>query len=239
MPGANPLSSYPAGTGLASPYQLALLAKQAGFPAAQIPTAVAVAMAESSGQINSTNHNTNGTTDHGLWQINDVNLGAGGVANAYAGSISDPLANAKAAYAVWRSQGWTGWSTYNNDSYHKFFTEAVSARNAATASTADQIAGALLPLVGLGAAAALPAEAATDAGAAEAGAAGAATGAAASTAGYATKGLSDLANLAKAGGIAALLVDPHFLLRMLELVGGVLLLYFGLRQLGNVAGATV
>lgn len=63
-------------------------------------------------------------------------------------------------------------------------------------------------------------------------AASAAGGGAAAT--YGAKSLSDLATLAKTGGIAALLIDPHFLLRAVEIVGGLALAYFGLKQLAVV-----
>ena len=56
-------------------------------------------------------------------------------------------------------------------------------------------------------------------------------------AGYASKALSNLASLAKAGGIAALLVDPSFLWRMIKIVGGLALAYIGVKQLANVGGA--
>jgi hypothetical protein len=74
--------------------------------------------------------------------------------------------------------------------------------------------------------------------AAEAGAAGAAGGGAAATAAkYVSGALSNLGSLAAAGGIAALLVDPHFLFRMLKIVGGLALAYIGVKQLAAVGGS--
>jgi hypothetical protein len=93
---------------------------------------------------------------------------------------------------------------------------------------------------GAGAAGAGAAGAAEGAGvtAAEAGAAGAGAGATASTAiNYASKALSTLSGLVKVGGIAALLVDPHFLFRIVKIVGGLLLGYLAVRQLAAVGGS--
>jgi hypothetical protein len=105
MPGApNPATAGQNVPGQASPLQIAALWLKAGGPASQLPTAVSVALAESSGKIAAVNHNTNGTYDHGLWQVNDVNIGPGGVAEPYASNISNPLANAQAAVAVYKSQ---------------------------------------------------------------------------------------------------------------------------------------
>lgn len=59
-------------------------------------------------------------------------------------------------------------------------------------------------------------------------------GLAGGAASYALKGLSSLSSLAKAGGIAALLVDPSFLWRMVKIVGGLGLVYLGVKQLATV-----
>lgn len=74
--------------------------------------AAAIAMAESGGKSNAVNHNTNGSTDRGLWQINSVHGSQ---------STFDPLANAKAAVAI-SSNGtnWRPWVTYNNGAYKQF-----------------------------------------------------------------------------------------------------------------------
>lgn len=76
-------------------------------------------------------------------------------------------------------------------------------------------------------------------GSAEADTSAAEAAAAGGAGGYATKGLSDLASLAKAGGLAALLVDPHFLVRAAKIIGGFLLILLGLRELANAAGANI
>lgn len=228
MPGApNPATAQ--APGYASPLQIAAAWLEAGGPPSQTATAVAVALAESSGQLHATNTNSNGSVDHGLWQINTVNLGPGGVAAPYAANIFDPLANARAAVAVYKSQGWGAWSTYGGMRYKSFAFQAANAAQVATASTFDQLAGALIPLIGVGAAALLPADAAA-AGAADSAAAGGASGAgsgALTAAKLATSGDS----LLGIGSIAALLTSGSFWLRVLEVIGGVVLVAMGLRSL--------
>ena len=80
--------------------EVAALADDASFPRGELHTAVAVAYAESDGDPRAVNRNRNGSRDSGLWQINSVH----GFSN-----LKDPEANARAAYEVWRAQGWTAW----------------------------------------------------------------------------------------------------------------------------------
>lgn len=69
--------------------------------------AAAVAQAESSGNTTAVNHDANGTTDTGLWQINSVH----GLSN-----LTNPLANASAAVKI-SSDGknWSPWCTAWSD----------------------------------------------------------------------------------------------------------------------------
>lgn len=82
--------------------QLAQLWVQAGGAASLANQMASVAMAESSGNPNASNSNTNGTIDRGLWQINSI-WGSG--------STFDPLANAQAAVKVYGEQGLGAWSS--------------------------------------------------------------------------------------------------------------------------------
>ena len=82
-------------------------------------------MAESGGDADATNNNSNGTTDRGLWQINSIHGSQ---------STTDPVANARAAVSIsdngtnWRPwcTAWTGpcSGTYQGDSapYKKFLS---------------------------------------------------------------------------------------------------------------------
>lgn len=98
-----------------SPNQLASLAYQAGFRGSALTTAVAVAMAESSGNPGAYNPEKQAGTkagggSYGLWQIYLTAHPEFRGVNLY-----DPLVNAKAAYSVYRAAGnkFTPWSTYN------------------------------------------------------------------------------------------------------------------------------
>lgn len=78
--------------------QLQDLWKSVGGSAVAAPFAAAVALAESGGNSGSINHNSNGTVDRGLWQINSIHGGL---------STVDPKANARAAVQI--SNNGTNW----------------------------------------------------------------------------------------------------------------------------------
>ena len=102
-------------------------ARAAGFPDSQVAVAVAVALAESAGYPTATNHNTNGSIDFGLWQINTVHG-----ALLTTGAWCVPADNAAMAHTVWTRAGgsWTPWATYNSGSY---LTHLAAANRAAQA----------------------------------------------------------------------------------------------------------
>lgn len=95
-------------------FQIAGYALAAGFPPNEIATATAVALAESGGDTGATNHNTNGSYDYGLWQINTVH---GALLNQ--GDKFNPLDNARMALTVFNGAGgkWTPWSVYKSGVY--------------------------------------------------------------------------------------------------------------------------
>lgn len=83
--------------------QLEDLWKQAGGNPVYAAMAAAIAMAESGGNSDSKNGNSNGTTDRGLWQINSIHGGL---------STFDPNANAKAAVSISKNgTTWRPWCT--------------------------------------------------------------------------------------------------------------------------------
>lgn len=99
--------------------QIAGLAQGAGFPPSVIPTMVAIALAESSGNPDATHTNSNGSIDYGLWQINSVhNIG---------GNLLDPATNAQAAKTVYDQQGLKAWSTYNSGAYTRYLGRGQTA----------------------------------------------------------------------------------------------------------------
>jgi hypothetical protein len=83
--------------------QLKELWVNAGGPSDKSAMAAAVAMAESGGRSDAVGHNTNGTIDNGLWQINSIHGSQ---------STLDPLANARAAVSISQNGStWRPWCT--------------------------------------------------------------------------------------------------------------------------------
>ena len=101
--------------------QLEALWEEAGGPGAVAPIMAAIALAESGGNPFSvvsdpTAHDPSATAN-GLWQIN-----TGSDANPQFRSwqLTDPMQNAMAAVAVWKSQGFGAWTTYTSGAYTAF-----------------------------------------------------------------------------------------------------------------------
>lgn len=107
---------------------IAYFAKMAGFLGQDLSTAIAIALAESSGNPVAYNPETaaktpDGMGSYGLWQIykkahpeyNNVDL-------------FDPQLNANAAYAIYLAKGgFSPWSTYKNNAYQAHLDVANSA----------------------------------------------------------------------------------------------------------------
>jgi hypothetical protein len=110
------------------PYSIAQLyaaAVAAGFKGQNAVTATAISLAENSGRNPSAvNHNSNGTTDHGAWQINSVHLTPAFVSTY--GNVNDLQDKARRAYAVYKSQGFGAWTTYNSGAYRAHLGEATA-----------------------------------------------------------------------------------------------------------------
>lgn len=86
--------------------QMAQYLANAGFPSDQLATGAAIGMAESGGQTEATNHNTNGTTDYGFMQINSGNDAPGTTGST---ASFDPATCAQQAYALYKLRGWQPW----------------------------------------------------------------------------------------------------------------------------------
>lgn len=109
--------------------ELERLWDQAGGNPAKAAEAAAIALAESSGRVNATDYNTNGTVDRGLWQINSIH----GAQSTY-----NPLANAKAAVAISNNgTNFTPWVTYNSGAFRQY----LGAPGSAGSSTAEGVTG--------------------------------------------------------------------------------------------------
>jgi hypothetical protein len=95
----------------------------AGGAPAEAPTAAAVALAESAGNPQAMNKNTNGSMDVGLWQINFIHKGAFGLpatVEAFVVALKDPATNARAAVRIKAAQGWNAWVAYKNGKHKPF-----------------------------------------------------------------------------------------------------------------------
>lgn len=88
------------------------------------PIFVAIALAESGGDTGATHKNSNGTTDYGLWQINSVHASL-----LSGGDWKNATANFQMANSLYNGRGgkFTDWSTYKNQAYAAFMTQATAA----------------------------------------------------------------------------------------------------------------
>lgn len=112
---------------MASYAQLKALWINNGGNPAVADVAAAIAMAESGGDPNATNVNTNGSTDRGYWQINSVHGSQ---------STFDPIANVKAAINISNNgANWSPWTTYTSGAYKKFLSPTTAADSSGTPTT--------------------------------------------------------------------------------------------------------
>lgn len=128
--------------GTLSRTEIASLASGAGWVGNDVNIAVAVALAESSG--NPHDHNSKPPDDsYGLWQINM--LGSMGPArrkqfNLKSNSdLFDPATNARVAHGIWAEHGWQPWTTYTHGIYKQFMngSDASTASDTVTATPPD------------------------------------------------------------------------------------------------------
>lgn len=76
----------------------------------------AICTAESHGNVLAIDHNTNGSTDYGLLQINSVH-------SDMVSELSDlytPQVNIAVAHKLWLAHGYEPWSSYNSGYYLNF-----------------------------------------------------------------------------------------------------------------------
>jgi Lysozyme like domain/Ricin-type beta-trefoil lectin domain len=107
-------------------------------PEPRIAVAVSIAMAESSCALNATNHDSNGSQDRGLWQIN--NAAWPGISNSCAFQMQ---CNANAAFTIsGGGSNWNPWATYGNGAWQRYISSAISAIGSGFVfQLADQAAG--------------------------------------------------------------------------------------------------
>jgi hypothetical protein len=105
---------------------IATYAQNAGFAGNDLPVAIAIALAESSGNPFAIGDLQLGVSV-GLWQINlKAHPEYSGV------NLMDPQTNANAAYAIYRAAGMTfsPWSTFKSGAYQANLQTATNAVNA-------------------------------------------------------------------------------------------------------------
>lgn len=101
-----------------TPGQIAQVAREGGFPESAIPMAVAIALAESSGNTNAHNPNRlTGDNSYGLWQINMLDRMGPERRKQYGLSSNEelfnPVTNARVAARMSNGgKNWGPWSTY-------------------------------------------------------------------------------------------------------------------------------
>ncbi len=103
--------------------RVAAYTHNAGFANNDLVIALAVAKAESGWSFTVRGGpNSNGTYDYGLFQINDVHKPSAEVK-------TNPLANAKEAYRIYKDAGrkFTPWAAYNSGSYRQHMNAAAIA----------------------------------------------------------------------------------------------------------------
>lgn len=102
------------------------VATNAGFTGQDLTTAVAVALAESSGNPNALGDVGIGQGSFGLWQINSYWHPEYGPDFT---TLYDPQTNANAAYQIYVKAGnsFSPWSTFKNGSYSQFVSSVTAA----------------------------------------------------------------------------------------------------------------
>lgn len=98
--------------------RLSKLIADAGFTGSDAIIMRAIVLSESNGNKNAVGHNTNGTIDVGLAQMNSVHKPAGETLAAWTARMKDPVQNLKEAKGLHDSRGGFGdWVTYNTGRY--------------------------------------------------------------------------------------------------------------------------
>lgn len=123
--------------------QILPLAAAAGFTGADLATAVAIALAESSGNPQAYNPEPaagtpTGMGSYGLWQIYLAAHPEFTGLNLY-----DPQTNAQAAFDVYSHHGFSQWTTYRNGRYQQYLAAVLAAQPQPAPLPANAGAGAI------------------------------------------------------------------------------------------------
>jgi len=122
--------------------QLVGLAKGAGFSDDDAVIMAAIAKGESGGNSNAKNFKPPDKS-YGLWQINMIGkLGPARMKEfglQREDQLFDPVTNAKAAYAIRKSQGLSAWTIYKNGAYKNHLAAARAAKNAPSLNVSPRV----------------------------------------------------------------------------------------------------
>jgi murein DD-endopeptidase MepM/ murein hydrolase activator NlpD len=122
--------------------QLVGLAKGAGFSDGDAVIMAAIAKGESGGNSNAKNFKPPDKS-YGLWQINMIdNLGPARMKEfglQREDQLFDPVTNAKAAYAIRKSQGLGAWTIYKNGAYKNHLAAATAAKDAPSLNISPRV----------------------------------------------------------------------------------------------------
>lgn len=118
-----------------TPDEIRSIASAAGFTGEALDVAVAVALAESSGNpsaIGDRDLPARGCRSYGLWQINSCPARDANSPTRYGSDptrLLDPATNAAAAYAISsRGTNWRPWTTHRNGAYRRHLPSARGGR---------------------------------------------------------------------------------------------------------------
>lgn len=113
-----------------TPGQIASLLKEAGWPADEIPRAIAIVIGESGGRPGAIGdqHLENGTwgPSVGLFQIRSLRSEKGKGTTRDQIANMNPLTNARHALTIRKSQGLTAWTVYNTGAYLQYMGKAMA-----------------------------------------------------------------------------------------------------------------
>jgi hypothetical protein len=135
-----------------TPVQLGAVAMAAGWAHSDLETAIAVGMAESSGNCVAIGPLVKGARPYGVMQVEwptHQDLFKNGVGSGYWMDAQESYAM---ALTIWKSQGWSrGWATYSTGAYRLYLPQAAAAvtkLDQAIAAANGNAASAQLALVG-------------------------------------------------------------------------------------------
>lgn len=113
-----------------SPGQIAAVVKEAGWPTAEIPLAVAIVLGESSGKTDSRGDVSLMGGDWGpsigLFQIRSKNSERGKGTTRDELANLDPVTNARHALQIRRTQGFGAWTVFNTKAYLQYMAKGLA-----------------------------------------------------------------------------------------------------------------